>query len=73
MVLKEKLKEKLKEEGFNILELDGVKAIFKDGWIVWRASNTQPQIKVYVEAKTKERFDELCKIAEGELLSVLNE
>ena len=69
----EKLKEKLKEEGFNILELDGVKAIFKDGWIVWRASNTQPQIKVYVEAKTKERFDELCKIAEGELLSVLNE
>ena len=69
----EKLKKRLEEKNLNILDLDGVKAIFKDGWIVWRASNTQPQIKVYVEAKTKERFDELCKIAENELLNVWGE
>lgn len=37
-------------------KLDGVKIYFKDGWVLIRASNTSPKIKLYLEAKTKERL-----------------
>ncbi|MDI6807103.1 MAG: phosphomannomutase/phosphoglucomutase [Candidatus Aenigmarchaeota archaeon] len=63
----EKLKQKFLKEGLRLSELDGVKLFFKDGWILWRASNTQPQIKVYVEARSKEKFKELCDYAQKEL------
>jgi len=68
----EKLKEKMKLDGYNISELDGVKVFFDDGWVIWRASNTRPMILAFLEAKTEERFNELQKFAEKELLSVMN-
>jgi phosphomannomutase len=35
------------------LTLDGVKIDFEQGWVHLRASNTEPIIRIYVEAKTK--------------------
>jgi phosphomannomutase/phosphoglucomutase len=68
----EKLKNKFKKQGMKTLELDGVKLFFDDGWILWRASNTQPQIKVYLEANKEERLNELRKFAEEELKNIMN-
>ncbi len=34
---------------------DGVKLDFKDGWVHVRASNTEPIVRVYAEARTKKR------------------
>ena len=62
---------KLKNEYQNTNDLDGIKVMFDDGWILIRCSNTNPKIRLYVEALTKERFKELedkfTKILEEEI------
>lgn len=47
-----------------ILTLDGIKFILEDGgWILFRASGTEPVVRVYVEAGSKERVQTV--LAEG--------
>ena len=36
--------------------LDGIKLNLPEGWILIRASNTSPKIRLYIEAKTKKEF-----------------
>ena len=50
------LAEKFKKEYKKVNTLDGAKVIFDFGWILIRASNTSPKIRLYVEAKTKEKL-----------------
>ena len=40
---------------------DGVKIDFSDGWVHLRRSNTEPIIRVYSEAHTAERADQLAR------------
>jgi phosphomannomutase len=57
---KEKVFEELKEkyaEG-KLDELDGVRIDFEDWWFNVRASNTEPKIRLNLEAKTKELMEE---------------
>ena len=60
----EKLKEKYKDGTFS--ELDGIKISYPDWWFNVRSSNTEPLLRLNVEAKTKEMMenkrDELLKI-----------
>jgi phosphomannomutase len=63
----EKMKEDFRTNGVKFSDFDGIKVFFDDGWVVWRASNTQPQIKVYLEANTEKRFDELTRFAERKI------
>ena len=71
-ILVEKLKkEPLKElAGFKVKKvetLDGVKLIFNnDGWIMFRASGTEPVLRIYVEMPQKDSLDLLLE--EGERL-----
>ena len=65
------LKEKFKKSGIRVSELDGVKLMWDDGWVLWRASNTRPQVKVYLEATSNERFEELKNFAKDELLKAM--
>ncbi len=44
---------------YNTIEIDGVRILFKDGWGLVRASNTQPVIVSRFEAKTKKRLNEI--------------
>lgn len=46
-----------------IIGIDGVKAIFEDGWVLIRASNTEPLIRVGAEAKTQKRLKEIFEMA----------
>ena len=41
--------------------IDGVKIDFSDGWVHIRKSNTEPIIRIFAEAKTEKRLDELVK------------
>lgn len=51
---------RLKSEGYRVLDIDGAKAFDKDGnWVLVRASNTAPVIKVNSEAKSEDRMKEL--------------
>lgn len=41
--------------------IDGVKIDFEDGWVHLRKSNTEPIVRVYSEAHTEERANELAQ------------
>jgi phosphomannomutase len=47
------LKEKYKNE--KITTIDGLKIDFKDGWVHFRKSNTEPIIRIYAESEGKEK------------------
>ena len=57
------LLEKVKERfaGEKVTDIDGVKIDFDDSWVHLRKSNTEPIIRIYSEASTKERADELAE------------
>jgi phosphomannomutase/phosphoglucomutase len=45
-----------------IIDIDGVRIVFEDGWGLVRASNTQPVLVLRFEAKTEEKLKEIQKI-----------
>jgi phosphomannomutase len=57
----EKLQKDFSKKYLKINTLDGIRVDFDGGWILARASNTGPVIRLTVEAKTKEKLDELMK------------
>ncbi len=50
-----------------IVTLDGVRAVFEDGWGLIRASNTQPALVLRFEASTPERLQAIRAFIESEL------
>ncbi len=54
-----KVKDIYKNEKIN--DIDGVKIDFADGWVHLRKSNTEPIIRIYSEAATMQRAEELGK------------
>jgi len=40
--------------------VDGVKIDFEDKWVHLRKSNTEPIIRIYTEAKSREEADDLA-------------
>ena len=53
-----KVKDKFKTE--KVTDIDGVKIDFPDSWVHLRKSNTEPIIRIYSEAKSKEEADKLA-------------
>ncbi|MBE0556257.1 MAG: hypothetical protein IH628_03410 [Proteobacteria bacterium] len=43
--------------------IDGIKLIFKNGWLLVRASGTEPLIRFYAEADTPQTVERLLKEA----------
>ncbi len=69
----EKLKINFKKYSLKTLEADGVKLLYEDGWVLLRASNTEPIIRVSAEARTKKRLDEIYTFAVNELKQAMKE
>jgi phosphomannomutase/phosphoglucomutase len=46
-------------KNFEVIDIDGVRILFSDGWGLVRASNTQPVIVLRFEAKTEDRLEEI--------------
>ncbi len=57
--------ELLRGAGHEIVDVDGVRVTFADGWGLVRASNTQPILVLRYEAQTKERLGEIQRLIEG--------
>jgi len=51
----------------NVIDIDGVRVLFGDGWGLVRASNTQPALVLRFEALTEERLTEIRRIVEAVL------
>lgn len=55
----EKIKQKYIERGIKVIDIDGARVIFEDGWGLIRASNTGPNLTIKSEAQTEKRRDEI--------------
>jgi phosphomannomutase len=59
-------KARLASLGFDrIIDIDGIKAFRAGGWVLVRASNTMPQIKINAEARDMRSARELFELAKG--------
>jgi phosphomannomutase/phosphoglucomutase len=68
--LKFKVVDELKKEFkpiYEVIEIDGLRVKFQDGWGLVRASNTQPVLVLRFEAKSKARLDEIKEEIMGKL------
>jgi phosphomannomutase/phosphoglucomutase len=63
----ENVRRQFKRYGLKTLDIDGVKLIEEDGWVILRASNTEPVIRISAEARTKEKLQKLYYFAVTEL------
>ena len=57
--LLDKVKERFANE--EITDIDGVKIDFPDSWVHLRKSNTEPIIRIYSEAETLDKANELAQ------------
>lgn len=66
----EEVTEKLKHY-YEVIDIDGARVNFPDGWGLVRASNTQPALVLRFEAETNDRLSEIRSIIEGELSAAM--
>jgi phosphomannomutase len=55
------LQKQFKDEYPNVNTLDGVRVDLEDGWALMRVSNTEPTIRLTVEASTEQLLEELSE------------
>jgi len=67
------IKEKFAGSGVKFSELDGLKLHYDDGWVMWRPSGTRPSMKIYVEARSAARLEELKNFARIELAKAVDD
>ena len=68
----ERVKEELKKD-HPIIDVDGVRVRFEDGWGLVRASNTQPVLVLRFEAMTEKRLKEIRKLIEDKVKFTVSE
>ncbi|WP_459928119.1 phosphomannomutase/phosphoglucomutase [Desulfosporosinus burensis] len=56
-----------KEYGDNVIDINGARVVFADGWGLVRASSNLPELVLIFEAKTKERLFEIRQIFKEKL------
>jgi phosphomannomutase/phosphoglucomutase len=64
---------RFREQGHKIVDVDGVRVIFENGWGLIRASNTQPILVLRFEASDEVSLARYRKLVEGELEKVREE
>ncbi len=57
---------------YNVIDIDGVRVLFDDGWGLVRASNTQPALVLRFEAMNTERLKEIRMLVESKLEEVIS-
>jgi len=55
---------------YDVIDIDGVRVLFGDGWGLVRASNTQPALVLRFEALTETRLNEIRTLVESVLAEV---
>jgi phosphomannomutase/phosphoglucomutase len=61
------LTERLRK-AYSIIDVDGVRVLFPEGWALARASNTEPAIITRCEGETRQALDFICSFMKNELL-----
>ncbi len=63
----EKIVEDFKKDGYNVVDVDGARIIFDDGWGLVRPSNTTPVFVLRFEAETEKRLNEIKALVETKI------
>ena len=63
----EKVLNSFKQENYEIIDIDGMRINFPDGWGLIRASNTQPVLVMRFEATSETRLKEIQNLVENRL------
>ncbi|MCF8026889.1 MAG: phosphomannomutase/phosphoglucomutase [Desulfobacteraceae bacterium] len=58
---------------YQVIDIDGVRIVFDDGWGLVRASNTQPALVMRFEALSQNRLDAIRNTVESTISRVQNE
>jgi phosphomannomutase/phosphoglucomutase len=61
----EKARSEFREKKLEVIDIDGARVNFADGWGLVRASNTQPVLVLRFEAQTRERLKEIGDLIES--------
>lgn len=67
--LVEKVRDSFRRE-YPIVDVDGVRILFPDGWGLVRASNTQPVLVLRFEARSAERLKEIKALVENRVREI---
>lgn len=67
--LVEKVKDYFRQK-YPIVDVDGVRILFPDGWGLVRASNTQPALVLRFEARSPERLEEIRALVENSVKEI---
>ena len=62
--------EYFKKAGYKVVDVDGVRVIFDDGFGLIRASNTQPALVQRYEASSEERLKEIMELMQSKLKEI---
>jgi phosphomannomutase/phosphoglucomutase len=65
------LRDDLSMQPREVITVDGVRAIFRDGWGLIRASNTQPVLVMRFEAQSAESLRSIREFMEGQVRSII--
>jgi len=65
----EKITEHFRKQ-YNVIDIDGVRVLFDDGWGLVRASNTQPALVLRFEALSEQRLSEIRNLIESALADI---
>jgi phosphomannomutase/phosphoglucomutase len=57
---------------YPIVDVDGVRVLFPDGWGLVRASNTQPVLVLRFEARSEQRLKEIRELVEKRVAQFSN-
>ena len=69
--INDSLQAKFIEEGYRVETIDGVKIWLENGWVLLRPSNTQPVIRMFVEANSEYELEEIKDRFTKELKEVM--
>lgn len=61
----DRAKAEFEAKNLKIIEVDGARIVFEDGWGLLRASNTQPVLVLRYEAESPERLEEIRYLIES--------
>jgi len=68
-VVEELVGEFKKEYGDKVIDINGARVVFDDGWGLVRASSNLPQLVIIFEAKTEERVRRIRELFRGKILA----